>query len=70
LDSQGPYIGIGVAKDQLDIATRPTTDIWSVTMDPHDIAELVHQLTEWQPHLGVLEATGGFQKRLEPIGLI
>ena len=36
------------AKDQLDIATRPTKEIWSVNNDPNGIAELVHHLAEGQ----------------------
>jgi transposase len=61
LEPQGPYLGIDVAKDQLDVAARPAADIWSVSNDPDDITELVHQLTERQPQLIVLEATGGLQ---------
>jgi transposase len=32
LESEGPYIGIDVAKDQLDIAVRPNGDAWSVAL--------------------------------------
>jgi hypothetical protein len=63
LEPQGPYIGIDVAKDRLDVAARPGADIWSVSNDPDGITELVHQLTERQPQLIVLDgrapAAGG-----------
>jgi len=61
LESEGPYIGIDVAKDRLDIAVRPTGDIWSVLNDAPGIAEVVHQLAQLHPKLVVLEATGGLQ---------
>jgi transposase len=61
LESEGPYVGIDVAKDRLDIAMRPTGDFWSMANDAPGIAELVHQLAQLRPKLVVLEATGGLQ---------
>jgi transposase len=61
LESEGPYVGIDVAKDRLDIAIRPAGDLWSMANDAPGIAEVVHQLAQLHPKLVVLEATGGLQ---------
>jgi transposase len=61
LEAEGPYIGIDVAKDRLDIAVRPTGDIWSVANDAPGMAEVVQRLAQLHPKLVVLEATGGLQ---------
>jgi hypothetical protein len=61
LGSEGPYVGIDVAKDRLDIAIRPTGDLWSMAHDAPGIAKIVHQLAQLHPMLVVLEATGGLQ---------
>jgi transposase len=61
LESEGPYIGIDVAKDRLDIAVRPTGDTWSVANDAPGITEAVHRLAQLHPKLVVMEATGGLQ---------
>ncbi len=56
------FVGIDVAKAQLDIALRPTGERWAVTNDDPGIAALVAQLQAVQPTLMVLEATGGYQR--------
>jgi transposase len=56
------FVGIDVAKAQLDIALRPTGTRWTVTNDDAGIAELVTRLQGIGPQLIVLEATGGFQR--------
>jgi transposase len=56
------FIGIDVAKAQLDIAVRPTGERWAVTNDDAGIAALVTRLQEIAPQLIVLEATGGYQR--------
>ncbi len=61
MESERPYVGIDVAKDQLDITVRPTGDIWSATNDAPGIAQVVRQLIDLHPALVVLEATGGLQ---------
>jgi transposase len=61
LETEGPYVGIDVAKDRLDIAVRPTGDIWSVTNDAPGITDAVRRLARLHPKLVVLEATGGLQ---------
>jgi len=56
------FVGIDVAKAQLDIALRPTGERWTVPNDEASIAELVQHLQVVHPTLIVLEATGGFQR--------
>ena len=56
------FVGIDVAKAQLDIALRPTGERWTVTNDEPGIATLVTRLQEIAPQLIGLEATGGYQR--------
>lgn len=55
----GVYVGIDVAKDWLDIAVRPTGQVWRAAQDEAGIAETVGRLRGLKPTLVVLEATGG-----------
>ena len=55
------FVGIDVAKAQLDIALRPTGERRAVANDEPGIAALVARLQAVQPTLIVLEATGGSQ---------
>ena len=56
------FVGIDVAKAQLDIALRPSGERWAVTNDDAGIAALVTRLQEIAPQLIVLEATGSYQR--------
>jgi transposase len=56
------FVGIDVAKAHLDIALRPTGERWALAHDDFGIAALVERLQAVQPHLIVLEATGGYQR--------
>jgi transposase len=56
------FIGIDVAKAQLDIALRPTGERWALAKDDGGIAALVARLQAVQLTLIVLEATGGYQR--------
>jgi transposase len=56
------FVGIDVAKAQLDIALRPTGERWSVPNDASGVATLVDRLQVLQPTLIVLEATGGLER--------
>lgn len=56
------FVGIDVAKAQLDIALRPTGERWAVPNEDASITALVTQLEAVHPTLIVLEATGGFQR--------
>lgn len=61
MDSPGTYVGIDVAKDQLDVAILPTGESWRVPADPPGITQLQERLQELAPALIVLEATGGLE---------
>jgi transposase len=56
------FVGIDVAKAQLDIALRPLGERWAVTNDDTGSTALVRRLQELVPQLIVLEATGGYQR--------
>jgi transposase len=56
------FVGIDVAKAQLDIALRPTGERWAVANDDTEMAALVARLQAVHPTLIVLEATGGYQR--------
>ncbi len=59
--SQGPVIGIDVAKAELEVAVRPSGDRWTATNEAGGIRELMARLTTLGPELIVLEATGGYE---------
>ena len=62
----GTYVGIDVAKANIDIAVRPTGRVWQASydaagIDAAGIEELVSQLEELTPNTVLLEATGGLE---------
>jgi transposase len=56
------FVGIDVAKAQLDIAVRPSGERWAVPNDTGGVATLVEQVQALHPTLIVLEATGGLER--------
>jgi transposase len=56
------FVGIDVAKAQLDIALRPSGERWAVSNDASGVATLVDRLQGLHPTLIVLEATGGLER--------
>jgi transposase len=56
------FMGIDVAKAQLDIAVRPSGERWAVPNDTNGVATLVEQVQALHPTLIVLEATGGLER--------
>jgi len=56
------FIGIDVAKAQLDIALRSSGERWAVPNDPSGVTMLVERLQPLHPTLIVLEATGGLER--------
>lgn len=56
------YVGIDVSRSRLDIAVRPTGEVWSAANDEEEIGSLVSRLQELTPSLVVLEATGGYER--------
>jgi transposase len=55
------FIGIDVARDSLELASRPTGEQWQVANDLAGISTLVPRLRSMRPTLIVLEATGGLE---------
>ncbi|HLZ27191.1 MAG TPA: IS110 family transposase [Chloroflexota bacterium] len=55
------FVGIDVARDSLEIATRPAGEGWQVSSDVTGITALVARLRAIKPVLIVLEATGGLE---------
>jgi transposase len=56
------FVGIDVAKAELEVALRPTGERWTLPNADASIATLVAQLQAVAPTLIVLEATGGYQR--------
>ena len=56
------FVGIDVAKAELEVALRPTGERWTVPNTDASIAALVARLQAVAPTLIVLEATGGYQR--------
>ena len=55
------YVGIDVAKDRVDVATRPAGQNWSVPYDEAGLETLVTRLQVLEPTAVILEATGGLE---------
>ena len=55
------FVGIDVSKDRLDVHVRPQAERFAVGHDDKALADLVDRLRGLEPHLIVLEATGGLQ---------
>lgn len=55
------FVGIDVSKAQLDVAVRPEGSGFTVRNDESGLATLVERVRALQPHLVVLEATGGLE---------
>jgi len=58
------FVGIDVSKARLDVAVLPNEMTWSTTNDDDGISGLVSKLKEQTPHLVLLEATGGLERRV------
>jgi transposase len=58
------FIGIDVAQDRLDVHVRPSGQAFAVARDGEGLAVLIEHLGLLNPHLVVLEATGGFEQTL------
>jgi transposase len=54
-------VGIDVSKAWLDVAVRPSGEVWRVDHDEAGVVQLVAKLKSLGPNLIVLEATGGLE---------
>ena len=61
MEQEATYVGIDVAKAQVDVAVRPTDDRWEVPNDDAGIRQLMSRLKALEPTLVLLEASGGLE---------
>ena len=61
VEQESIYVGIDVAKAQVDVAVRPTDDRWEVSHDETGVRQLVSQLKALEPVMVLLEASGGLE---------
>ena len=64
MEQETTYVGIDVAKAQVDVAVRPTDDRWEAPRDEAGIQTLVSQLKSLEPVMVLLEASGGLELSL------
>ena len=58
------FVGIDISQERLDVAVRPTGELWRVSHDSRGIGEVVQRLGEMTPRMVVLEAAGGVEMTL------
>ena len=61
MEQEATYVGIDVAKAQVDVAVRPTDDRWEIPHDEAGIRQLVSRLKTLEPAMVLLEASGGLE---------
>jgi transposase len=54
-------VGIDVSKRRLDIAVRPSGEVFSLDRNPAGLEQLTERLKSLSPQIVALEATGGFE---------
>lgn len=62
--SQPNFIGVDVSKDTLDVCLLPSNEHLKVNYDQEGINQLLQKLRPLQLQVIVMEATGGYEKRL------
>ena len=61
MEGAARFVGIDVAKAQVDVAVRPTGKRWTLPYDQTGIEGLIPQIVDLEPALVLLEATGGLE---------
>ena len=61
MEGEPRYVGIDVSKAQVDVAVRPTGQIWATPYNETGVGELVSQLVDLGPAMVLLEAMGGLE---------
>ena len=61
MEPEAVYVGIDVSKSCVDVAVRPTGQMWTISNDESGIRELVSRLKALDPAIVVLESTGGLE---------
>jgi len=59
----GPFVGIDVSQEYLDVAVCGQKRVLRVTNDEAGLQSLMRQLQEKEPELIVMEASGGYERR-------
>jgi transposase len=54
-------VGIDVSKDRLDVAVRPSGEVFTIERNPAGLEQLTVRLGVLSPNLVALEASGGFE---------
>lgn len=62
--SHSTFVGIDVAKHSFDVATNHAKEVRQFTYDEPGLEQVVQHLRSCSPMLIVMEATGGFERRL------
>lgn len=62
MNTEGPVVGIDVAKAELVVAVRPGGERWTESNDEAGVDRLRARLRRLTPTLVVLEATGGYER--------
>ena len=60
MEQESIFVGIDVAKAQVDVAVRPTDDRWEVSHDDAGIGQLVSQLKSLEPVMVLVEASAAW----------
>ena len=60
--SEETFVGIDVSKARLDVAILPSEEIFAVDQTQDGLNTLLVRLSEVQPALVVMEATGGLEQ--------
>ena len=61
MEQEAVYVGIDVSKTCVDVAVRPTGQMWTISNDESGIREPVSRLRALDPAMVVLESTGGLE---------
>ncbi len=61
MEQEGIYVGIDVAKAQVDVAIRPSDDRWEISHDDAGVRQLVSRLKVLEPVMVLLEASGSLE---------
>ena len=64
METKKVWIGVDVAKETLEIHVRPTEEHWQTKTALKDLKKLAKKLKALNPHGVVLEATGGWERKL------
>ncbi len=54
-----PFVGLNVTSEMIEVAIRPTGEMWKTNVAEETIAETATKLKSLQPRLVVMEAAGG-----------